>query len=81
MNKNISRLIRINKIYIKNYKAIDELEIEFTKPLMRDDLDVFVLGSGNGVGKTSVLECCSLFFLFLTFEKAFFVDPSIWKYL
>lgn len=61
-------LVRINNVNIKNFKAIDELEIDFARPRMKDDLDVFVLGSRNGVGKTSVLECCSLFILLVIFE-------------
>lgn len=54
--------IRINKINIKNYKGIDNLELTFSKPQMEDDFDVTVMGSKNGLGKTSVLECCSLLF-------------------
>lgn len=69
-------LVRINKVYIKNYKAIDELEIDFPKPCMKDELDVFVLGSRNGVGKTSVLECCGMFFLLIMFDN-FFLDQFI----
>ncbi len=45
---------------IQNYKKLDELEIEFPAPLMDGDLDILVLGSKNGGGKTSVLECCAL---------------------
>lgn len=56
--------IRISRLYIKNYKKIDELEIEFPAPLMTGDADIFVLGSKNGGGKTSVLECCSLLLFF-----------------
>lgn len=52
--------IRINRLSIKNYKKIDSLEIEFPRPLMEGDMDVLVLGSKNGGGKTSVLECCVL---------------------
>lgn len=54
--------IRINSLSIKNYKAIDELELSFPKPQMEDDFDVMVIGSKNGVGKTSILECISLLF-------------------
>lgn len=48
---------------IENYKRLDHLEIDFPLPLMSGDLDIFVLGSKNGGGKTSVLECCSLLML------------------
>ena len=33
---------------------------------MRDDPDVMVIGSQNGLGKTSILECCSLLLSTLT---------------
>jgi predicted ATP-binding protein involved in virulence len=52
--------IRLSRIEITNYKKIDHLVIDFPKPLMANDPDVFVLGSKNGGGKTSVLECCGL---------------------
>lgn len=52
--------IRLSRLSIENYKRLDRLEIEFPPPLMDGDLDILVLGSKNGGGKTSVLECCSL---------------------
>ncbi|MDI9349708.1 MAG: AAA family ATPase [Candidatus Symbiobacter sp.] len=52
--------VRIDSLTIKNYKGIDELSIEFKKPQIKSDLDISVIGSKNGVGKTSVLECCAL---------------------
>lgn len=52
--------IRLSRLSIENYKKLDHLEIEFPPPLMQGDLDIMVLGSKNGGGKTSVLECCSL---------------------
>jgi predicted ATP-binding protein involved in virulence len=55
--------MRLNRLIIKNYKKIDYLEIDFPKPLMPHDPDVFILGSRNGGGKTSVLECCALLVL------------------
>lgn len=50
---------RVERISITNYKAIDALELELPPPLGVGELDVHVLGSKNGVGKTSVLECCA----------------------
>ncbi|MBF0566685.1 MAG: AAA family ATPase [Nitrospirae bacterium] len=58
-NKDISA-IKIRRLHIVNYKGIDEIELEFPMPRMADDPDVIVMGSRNGVGKTSVLECCAL---------------------
>lgn len=58
--------IRLNRLSIKNYKRIDSLEIEFPKPVMKNDADILVFGSKNGGGKTSILECCSLLMLAAT---------------
>lgn len=63
---------RLNRLSIKNYKKLDELEIEFPRPLMPKDTDILVFGSENGGGKTSVLECCSLLMLAGTVGKGFF---------
>jgi AAA15 family ATPase/GTPase len=57
-----ANLLRLKKISIKNFKAIDELEIEFPEPLMPHYPDTFAFGSRNGGGKTSVLEACSVLF-------------------
>jgi len=51
--------IRIRHINIKNFKAIDSLNIDLPRPLLPSDPDVFVFGSRNGIGKTSVLEACA----------------------
>ena len=51
---------RIDKISIRNYKGIDSLDLEFPRPKFPNDPDIFVIGSRNGLGKTSVLECCAL---------------------
>lgn len=58
--------IRINRILIRNYKGIDELELDFTAPKMTHDPDLMVIGSENGIGKTSVIECCALLLLSLS---------------
>ncbi len=55
--------MRLKRLTIQNYKKIDYLEIDFPQPLMPHDPDVFILGSRNGGGKTSVLECCGLLVL------------------
>lgn len=51
---------RLQRIDITNVKGIDHLELTFPPPDLLGDPDAFVLGSGNGVGKTSVLEACTL---------------------
>ncbi len=65
MATNKPKNIRIDKISIKNYKGIDSLELTFPKPVMDGEPDILVMGSENGVGKTSVIECCSLLLLAL----------------
>lgn len=52
--------IKLRRLTIRNYKAIDELTLDFPAPLMPGDPDIIVLGSSNGVGKTTVLEACAL---------------------
>jgi predicted ATPase len=58
--------IKLRRLEIKNFKAIDELTIEFPPPLMSGDPDVFIMGSKNGLGKTSVLEAIGLLYLAVT---------------
>lgn len=55
--------LRIRALRIQNYKKLDHLELKFPAPLIPGDLEIMVLGSKNGGGKTSVLECCSLLLL------------------
>ena len=61
--------IQIRRIAIKNYKGIDELELHFPPPKMSDDPDILVMGSENGIGKTAIIECCSLLLLAATLEE------------
>lgn len=60
--------IYLRKIQIRNFKAIDELALEFPTPTMPDEPDIFVMGSKNGVGKTSVLEAIALLFMIASFH-------------
>lgn len=59
LSRQVSK-ISLKKIRITNYKGIDSLELEFPEPLMAYDPYVCVLGSKNGIGKTSLLECTAL---------------------
>ena len=61
--------IQIRRIAIQNYKGIDELELPFPPPKMPGDPDILVMGSENGIGKTAVIECCSLLLLAATLEE------------
>jgi len=64
--------VKIRRLYVENYKGIDKLELNFPKPRMPNDPDIFALGSENGIGKTSVLECCSLLLMALRFGRTQF---------
>ncbi|HVB25696.1 MAG TPA: AAA family ATPase [Ktedonobacteraceae bacterium] len=55
--------IRLQRLSILNFKAFDKLEIEFPSPRMASDPDVFVMGSKNGQGKTTLLEASMMLFL------------------
>ncbi len=57
---------KLRHLSIKNYKGIDHLELDFPAPELPGDPDVVVIGSENGLGKTSVLECCALLVLSLS---------------
>ena len=51
---------RIDRLSIRNYKGIDELDLEFPQSPISGHPDVVAIGSRNGVGKSSVLECSAL---------------------
>lgn len=52
--------IQIKSIFIQNYKGIDLLELDFPNPSIYEYSNICVLGSKNGMGKTSLLECIAL---------------------
>ncbi len=56
--------LSIRKLKVDNFKGLDSFEIEFPPPRMKNDPDVFALGSKNGLGKTSVLESAALLTLY-----------------
>ena len=60
--------VKFKSIDVCSYKGIDSLSIVFPNPLLDNDPDILVIGSENGVGKTSVLECCALIILCLRFK-------------
>ncbi len=55
--------IRLQHLSIQNFKAFDKLEVDFPSPCMASDPDVFVMGSKNGQGKTTLLEAGIMLFL------------------
>ncbi len=52
--------LRIENLSIRNYKGIDALDLEFPLSPISGSPDVVAIGSRNGVGKSSVLECCAI---------------------
>jgi len=55
--------VRLRRLTVTNFRALDQFEMEFPPPRLPDEPDVFVFGSSNGLGKTSLLEACALFFV------------------
>lgn len=63
MAKARPRRTRLRRISVRNFKVLDKLDLEFPAPKLPGETDIIVLGSRNGLGKTSVLECCALLLL------------------
>lgn len=64
--------IKIRRLKVKNYKGFDSFEMDFPLPKLPGDPDIMVMGSKNGLGKTSVMECCSLLLLALSIRESDF---------
>src|SRR5260370_11729458 len=60
---NAGKKIRLERLTVQNLKALDSLKIDLPVPDMKADPDIFVMGSKNGLGKTSFLEACFIVFL------------------
>ncbi len=69
--KSSSNPLFIKELTIKNFKGIDKLQIDFPTPILESDPNILVIGSKNGIGKTSILECISLSFLSLIHGRDF----------
>ncbi|MDA3787024.1 MAG: AAA family ATPase [Desulfobacula sp.] len=61
--------IKLRHLEIQNYKGIDDLVMDFPIPRLPGDPDILVMGSKNGLGKTSIMECCSLLLLALSIRE------------
>ncbi len=72
MAEQSARGIRLKGLTIQNFKAFDNFTIDFPPPRMKDDPDIIVIGSINGLGKTSILEACSLLYLATIPEENYF---------
>ncbi|OQX30017.1 MAG: hypothetical protein B0D92_00650 [Spirochaeta sp. LUC14_002_19_P3] len=66
-DKNLS--IKLKSISIENYKGIDSFSMDFPMPTLPEDPDILVMGSENGLGKTSIIECCALLLMCLRPKK------------
>lgn len=66
--------LRLLSLDVSGYKALDTLHIEFPEPQTALDRDVVVLGSRNGIGKTSLLECCAIAIIEAGFPRRMFDD-------
>lgn len=64
------KAFRICNLSIENYKGIDSFQMEFPVPKYSDEPDIVVLGSKNGLGKSSVMECCALLLTCMKIPKA-----------
>jgi hypothetical protein len=62
--------VKIRKLHICNFKAFEDIEIDFPEPRMNEDPDVIVMGSKNGLGKTTVLEAVSILFFMAVFPES-----------
>lgn len=56
----INSKIRITRIRIVNYKGINDTKIEWPDFESLHLPDITIMGSKNGAGKTSILECCAI---------------------
>jgi hypothetical protein len=71
MKKKQKAPIKLRRIKILNYKGLDDFEMEFPIPKLAGEPDIFIMGSKNGLGKTSIMECCSLLLLALSKASRF----------
>lgn len=61
--------IKLRTISIRNYKGIDSFSMDFPLPMLFEDPDILVMGSENGLGKTSIIECCALLLMCLSVRE------------
>lgn len=55
-----AKKIRLENLTVQNFKALGHFSVEFPPPRMEHDPDILAIGSSNGLGKTSILEACSM---------------------
>ncbi|MGI9256534.1 MAG: AAA family ATPase [Salinispira sp.] len=69
MKKQANPSVKLRSISIENYKGIDSLTLNFPAPQLPHEPDILIMGSENGLGKTSVLECSALLLACLCIRK------------
>lgn len=69
MKRKLNLSIKLRRLEIHNYKGIDDFVMEFPIPKLPGDPDILIMGSKNGLGKTSIMECCSLLLLALSIRE------------
>lgn len=65
LKKAYKKAIKLKTISITNYKGIDSFTLDFPSPKVAGDPEILAMGSKNGLGKTSIMECCSLLLMCL----------------
>jgi len=69
---------RVESISIQNYRAFESINVFFPEPRLRSEHDACVIGSRNGVGKTSVLEAVALTFAMMAIGRSVDVSRTPW---
>ena len=72
MNEIKNHSVKLRSISIENYKGIDRFSMNFPIPELHEDSDILVMGSENGLGKTSIIECCALLIMCINIYEDFF---------
>ncbi|HUT56011.1 MAG TPA: AAA family ATPase [bacterium] len=68
--------VRVDSIELKNFKLFENFKLPFPPPSVPAEPDIVVIGSRNGLGKTSILEAISLMMIAANFEYTDFLDSS-----
>ena len=80
MSINNDTSVKLRTISIENYKGIDAFSMDLPIPKMPNDSDILVMGSKNGLGKTSVIECCALLITCMNVDEVSFnLDKGVYS--
>lgn len=67
----IAPRFRLRRLKVENFRALETFDYRFPDAEIPGEPDVFVLGSRNGMGKTSILEAISLAIMGAELSEAF----------